>query len=71
MRLIDANALLEKIRGVPQVIDFLSAQNVYELIETAPTQDFNELLEHCARLCENQWDVDSAAADIRKLKQNG
>lgn len=71
MRLIDANALLEKIRGVPQVIDFLSAQNVYELIEKAPTQDFNELLEHCAHLCENHWDVDSAAADIRKLKQNG
>ena len=28
----------------------------------------DELLEQCAQLCENQWDVDSAAASIRNLK---
>ena len=29
---------------------------------------YDELLEQCAKLCENQWDVDSAAASIRNLK---
>ena len=37
-----------------------------------PTQSLqahdDALLEQCARLCENQWDVDSAAASIRNLK---
>ena len=28
----------------------------------------NELVESCACECENHWDVDSAAAAIRKLK---
>ena len=49
----------------------VASKIVHNIITNAPTQDFNELLEHCAKLCENHWDVDSAAAEIRKLKQHG
>ena len=44
-----------------------------EALASTPAQSLqahdNEVIERCAQLCENQWDVDSAAADIRKLKQ--
>lgn len=67
------NVLRENLDYAYYEVNTHFAKNIKDLLASTPAQSLqahdNEVIERCAQLCENQWDVDSAAADIRKLKQ--
>lgn len=71
------NRLREALLQASRHLDLLEpsltiCKIISEALASTPAQSLqahdDELLEQCAKLCENQWDVDSAAASIRNLK---